>query len=38
MIDALQEVMPEVKLLVDEERIRPGDFEYTKYNSCEIIP
>lgn len=38
MIDALLEVMPEVKLLVDEGRIRPADFEYTKYNSCEIIP
>lgn len=38
MVDALHEVLPDVRLLIDEGRIQLEDFEYTKYNSCEIIP
>jgi len=38
MIDALREALPKVSLLIDEGTIQPKDFEYTKYNSCEIIP
>jgi len=38
MVDALCEALPEVKALIDEGNVRLEDFEYTKYNSCEIIP
>ena len=38
MIDALREVLPDVKRLIIEGRISLEDFEYTRYNSCEIIP
>ena len=38
MIDALREALPEVRRLMDEGRIRLEDFQYPKYNSCEIIP
>ena len=38
MVDALREVLPDVRRLMGEGRIRPEDFEYPKYNSCEIIP
>lgn len=38
MIDVLREALPEVKLLIVEGKIRQEDLQYTKYNSCEIIP
>jgi uncharacterized protein len=38
MVDALREALPDVRRLMGEGRIRPEDFEYPKYNSCEIIP
>jgi radical SAM protein with 4Fe4S-binding SPASM domain len=38
MIDSLKEMLPEVRRLVEEGTIRLEDFNYTKYNSCEIIP
>jgi uncharacterized protein len=38
MVGALREVLPEVRRLIYEGRIRPEDFQYPKYNSCEIIP
>jgi putative peptide-modifying radical SAM enzyme len=38
MVDALREALAEVRRLIDEGRIRPEDFQYPKYNSCEIIP
>ena len=38
MVDALREVLPEVESLADEGKVRPEDFAYMKYNSCEIIP
>jgi putative peptide-modifying radical SAM enzyme len=38
MIDGLQEVLPEIRVLIDVGRIRLSDFEYQKYNGCEIIP
>jgi hypothetical protein len=34
----LREALPEVRRLIGEGRIRPEDFQYPKYNSCEIIP
>jgi len=38
MVGALYEALPDVRLLIEEGRIKLKDFEYTKYNSCEIIP
>jgi uncharacterized protein len=38
MVDALREALPEVKRLIDEGSIRLEDFQYSKYNSCEIVP
>jgi len=38
MISALHEALPEVRELISEGRIRLSDFQYTKYNGCEIIP
>jgi len=38
MIDALREALPEVRHLIDEGRVCLEDFQYPKYNSCEIIP
>ena len=38
LVESLKLTLPRVKRLIDEERIKLSDFEYTKYNSCEIIP
>jgi len=38
MIDALCEVLPQIRVLVDDGKIRLEDFDYPRYNSCEIIP
>jgi putative peptide-modifying radical SAM enzyme len=38
MVDALREVVPRVRRLMDEGRISLEDFQYPRYNSCEIIP
>ena len=38
LVDTLYEVLPEVRRLINEGRIQLEDFQYTKYNSCEIIP
>ena len=38
MIAALREVLPEVKGLIEGGVIRLSDFEYMKYNGCEVIP
>lgn len=38
LIEALYEVLPSVSALIDAGRIRLNDFEYQKYNGCEIIP
>jgi putative peptide-modifying radical SAM enzyme len=38
LIDSLKEALPKVKMLIYKGRISIKDFEYTKYNSCEIIP
>ena len=38
MVDALRETVPEIRRLIGEGRIRMEDFQYPKYNSCEIIP
>jgi putative peptide-modifying radical SAM enzyme len=38
LIDAVSEQMPRITKLVEDRRIRLRDFEYIKYNGCEIIP
>lgn len=38
LIESLQNILPRVKQLLDQGVIRTQDFEYVKYNSCEIIP
>lgn len=38
MVNALYEALPEVRRLIAEGRIQPEDLDYTKHNSCEIIP
>jgi putative peptide-modifying radical SAM enzyme len=38
MMDSLHEALPEVRHLIQEGKIQLQGFEYTKYNSCEIIP
>jgi putative peptide-modifying radical SAM enzyme len=38
MINALHEILPEVKKLISDGRIHFSDFQYEKCNGCEIIP
>jgi len=38
MVEALRETLPEIRHLIDDGRISVEDFQYPKYNSCEIIP
>ncbi len=38
ILDCIKKVLPEIKKLLKENKISMRDFEYTKYNSCEIIP
>jgi putative peptide-modifying radical SAM enzyme len=38
MVEALREVKPEVERLIQLDTISLGQFEYAKYNGCEIIP
>lgn len=38
LVDSLKVSLPRVKRLVNSGKIRFSDFEYMKYNSCEIIP
>jgi putative peptide-modifying radical SAM enzyme len=37
-INSLDSVLPRIKKLIDQKRIRISDFEHVKYNSCEVIP
>ncbi len=38
LVESLRAIVPRVKRLIDDERIRLSDFKHMKYNSCEIIP
>ena len=38
LIDAVDEAMPRIRRLVGRKRVRLEDFEFMKYNGCEIIP
>ncbi|PVX24133.1 MAG: radical SAM/SPASM domain-containing protein [Candidatus Bathyarchaeum sp.] len=37
-VESLKSSLPRVKRLIDEKRISVSDFDYLKYDSCEIIP
>jgi len=38
LVDSLRVSLPRVERLIDDGKVRLSDFEYMKYNSCEIIP
>jgi putative peptide-modifying radical SAM enzyme len=38
LVNSLESVLPLIEQLISENKIRLADFDYTKYNSCEIIP
>lgn len=38
LVGSLREVEPRVRQLISNGKINIGDFEYGRYNSCEIIP
>jgi len=38
LIDAVTEEMPRIRRLIGDGRVRLNDFEFMKYNGCEIIP
>ncbi len=38
LVNSLKETIPEIRHLMDAERIKPADFDYPRFNSCEIIP
>jgi putative peptide-modifying radical SAM enzyme len=38
LITALRDALPEIRMLLDSGRINLTDFQYQKYNGCEIIP
>ncbi|MCJ7631824.1 TIGR04084 family radical SAM/SPASM domain-containing protein [Candidatus Bathyarchaeota archaeon] len=38
LIESLSAILPRVKQLIDNGTLKIQDFEYMKYNSCEIIP
>jgi putative peptide-modifying radical SAM enzyme len=38
LIQAVREQMPRIEELIERKKVRMEDFEYMKYNGCEIIP
>jgi len=38
LIEAINDKAPIIKSLIEQEKIHRSDFEYMKYNGCEIIP
>jgi putative peptide-modifying radical SAM enzyme len=38
MTEALHEVLPEIKSMIEAGNVQSEQFEYPKYNGCEIIP
>jgi putative peptide-modifying radical SAM enzyme len=38
MIEALRDAIPQIRSLMESGNIQQEDFEYPKYNGCEIIP
>jgi hypothetical protein len=38
LVEAVSEQVPRIWRLIDKGRVSLGDFEYLRYNGCEIIP
>jgi putative peptide-modifying radical SAM enzyme len=38
LVQTILSVLPRIRRLLKEGRVEPEDFEYLKYNGCEIIP
>jgi len=38
LIDAVSKEIPKIKSLIKNRRIKLEDFEFMRYNGCEIIP
>nr|WP_312058963.1 TIGR04084 family radical SAM/SPASM domain-containing protein [Fervidobacterium pennivorans] len=38
LIDAVSQEIPRIKGLIAKGRVKPEDFDFMKYNGCEIIP
>jgi len=38
LVNAIEAQLPRIKRLIKEGKVRLSDFEFTKYNGCEIIP
>jgi uncharacterized protein len=38
LVNAVQTELPKVKRLIQDQRVLLSDFEYLRYNGCEIIP
>ena len=38
LIDAVSQETPKIKKLIEKGKVKKVDFEYMKYNGCEIIP
>jgi uncharacterized protein len=38
LVNAVKTELPRIKELIDVGKVSLGDFEFMKYNGCEIIP
>jgi sulfatase maturation enzyme AslB (radical SAM superfamily) len=38
LVDAVETELPRIKELINDEKVSLRDFEFMKYNGCEIIP
>jgi len=38
LIDEINRVLPRIRNLIESKQVSRNDFEYTRFNSCEIIP
>jgi hypothetical protein len=38
LVESLQHSLPKIRLMMHRGELKLQDFEYEKYNSCEIIP
>jgi hypothetical protein len=38
LVDAVKTELPRINKLIKDGKVRLNDFEFMKYNGCEIIP
>jgi hypothetical protein len=38
LVNAVKTELPRIKELINDEKVSLRDFEFMKYNGCEIIP